>query len=152
MANADHFYDELFVLDVVGVALAWTGAPGPLSLDIVGVRAAIGGSGRSGYAVGTLAALDPGAPAAEAMIAVGDPVGDAPGSARSALRGALDAAREPLRWAAANGVRTTNSLYTGPRNAIVTVDIAANLSRKYSVLCRHCAATSRRPSLPINDR
>lgn len=70
---------------VVGVALAYDGPPGPFALDIAGVRAAIGGSGRSGYALGTLAALDPGAPAAEAMISVGEPAR----GGRARLGGAL---------------------------------------------------------------
>lgn len=58
---------------VVGVALAYDGPPGPFALDIAGARAALGGSRRSGYALGTLATLDPGAPPAEAMIVVGEP-------------------------------------------------------------------------------
>lgn len=58
---------------VVGVALAWAGAAGDVSLGLVRVRAAIDAAGRSGFALGTLASLDPGARPAEAMFVVGDP-------------------------------------------------------------------------------
>lgn len=71
---------------VVGVALSRDGPPGPFALDVAGARAAIGGRGRSGYALGTLAALDPGAPPAEAMIAVGEPAPGGPARYGAALR------------------------------------------------------------------
>ncbi len=71
---------------VVGVALVYDGPPGSFALDIASARAALGGSRRSGYALGTLAALDPGAPPAEAMFVVGEPAGDGPARHGGALR------------------------------------------------------------------
>jgi surface polysaccharide O-acyltransferase-like enzyme len=66
-------FGELSPRAVVGVALAWAGGAGAFSLELLSARVGAAEGGWSGFAIGTLGALDPGAPATSGMLVVGDP-------------------------------------------------------------------------------
>lgn len=76
--------DPLSPSRVVGVALIYSGPPGPFRLVLAGARAARAGGARSGYQIATLGVLDPAGRPPAAMLAAGVP-GAGGGAARALL-------------------------------------------------------------------
>lgn len=123
---------------VVGVALVYDGPPGPFAIDVAGVRAAVGDAEGSGFTLGTLAALDPGARPNDAMLAAGE----------VPARGFLERHGDLLRVAAAllaliggvGPVTLTSVLRTAPLRAAAAVTAGPLLLVALEPLVRTLAA------------